>query len=187
MPKILLSSSIQPHLVPVFCETVFPKKNSVVLYMPPVGDNPKNTMYFKFWKVLAKSQKSELIFLDNTTEITDVERELFKKADSFIATGGNTYSFLYYIKKNGYFEEMKNFLKREDTNYLGMSAGSILTSKDISISRDENLFNINDFEGLGVTDRTIIVHYEGENDTRKLDDYDDPIVLTDDEYLIIDN
>ncbi len=75
--------------------------------------------------------------------------------------GGNTFYLLDRIRKTGFDEIIKKFVKELDKVYFGVSAGSIIMGPDIKISSidDENEVGLKDLTGLNIINIIISPHY----------------------------
>lgn len=87
-----------------------------------------------------------------------------KSYDVIYVCGGNTYFILDRIKKIGLDKALKKYVKSGKL-YIGVSAGSILAGKDISIAGwgsegDVNEVHLKDLNGLGFVDFATFPHYE---------------------------
>lgn len=84
--------------------------------------------------------------------------------DIVYVCGGNTYYILDRIRKVGLDKSLKRFVKNGGV-YVGVSAGSIIAGRDISIAGwgsegDPNDIKLRDLRGLGFTDISIFPHYK---------------------------
>lgn len=104
--------------------------------------------------------KEENIIIVNLDKVID-EINL-KNIDIVYACGGNTFHYLYKIKKIGLDIKIKE-LVNQGAGYFGMSAGSILAGPSIDIAQtcdgDENDVNLQDLKGLQITNTIIFPHY----------------------------
>lgn len=95
-----------------------------------------------------------------------VQKEL-ADADLVFVGGGNTFYLLDVARKSGFLEVIEDLVKNKGVAYGGISAGTILTARDISVAGwkpdgDANDVNITDLSALGWVDFTPFVHYEKE-------------------------
>lgn len=86
------------------------------------------------------------------------------KSDIIHLGGGNTYYFLYYLRRHKLMERLRSFVK-EGGVLTGLSAGAILMCPSIktagfpSFDRDENEENITNFKGLDLVKFEFFPHY----------------------------
>jgi dipeptidase E len=127
-----------------------------------------------------------------------VDMDKWKKGvldfDVVCVCGGNTFYILDRMKKCGVFENVGKAVN-EGAVYIGMSAGSIIAGPDIEVSGrgsspDVNDIDLEDFIGLGFTDKIIIPHY-GVDDERDLVEFEkerevEVVRLRDGEALVVD-
>lgn len=83
--------------------------------------------------------------------------------DLVFLSGGNTYRFLYWLKKRN----LKSLLHEISKSkvLMGVSAGSLALTPRIDISSSENEFGLTDISGMNVVDFLIAVHYENSADS----------------------
>ena len=75
--------------------------------------------------------------------------------------GGNVYYYLKQFRKNGYMDDIRDFIERDGV-YIGISAGSTIMSKvvDEKLTSDENFFDLKDISGFGYIDFNLLVHWD---------------------------
>jgi dipeptidase E len=75
--------------------------------------------------------------------------------------GGNTFYLLHKLRETGFDQVIKNFINRDGV-FVGVSAGSIVVTPDISVASiepaDPNEVNMTDFTGLSLTDFEVSPH-----------------------------
>ncbi len=135
--KLLIIHTAQKPSHLVFVEEI--KKE-----ISKIGINPKNINYLNL------AEESILPSL--------------KGYDAVYVCGGNTYFILDRIKKIGLDKALKKYVK-SGRLYIGVSAGSIIAGKDISIAGwgsdgDVNEVHLKDLNGLGFVDFATFPHYE---------------------------
>jgi dipeptidase E len=85
-------------------------------------------------------------------------------SDIIHLSGGNTYYFLKYLRKNGLVQKLKKFVKRGGV-LTGLSAGAILMTPDIktagypSFDKDDNDENVKNLNALGLVEFEFFPHY----------------------------
>ena len=83
------------------------------------------------------------------------------ECDAIHLSGGNTYYFLYWLRKRGMIEVLTRYVA-DGGVLIGVSAGSILMTPDISTSSffgDELIPGETDFSGLGLVDFSFVPHF----------------------------
>ncbi len=85
----------------------------------------------------------------------------FKKADILVFGGGDVYHLLGWVKKSGLEKVLPELLKTKV--YVGISAGSMVTAKNISLSTDGILYyektgGVKNKKGLGLVDFELRPH-----------------------------
>lgn len=97
--------------------------------------------------------------IDPSAEGTDWKARL-EAVDIIFVSGGNTFHLLNEVRKTG----LGDWLRRNihDKVYVGVSAGSIITTPNISVASiddgDENLIGLTDLTGLGLVDFEVSPH-----------------------------
>lgn len=148
-----------------FFEIVGKKPNEISMAFIPTAAYPNAN---KPWV----KQTKEDIRKTGIANIADVDLkeygeknlyEALRKFDVIWVNGGNTFNLLYWVNKSGFNKVIKKLLK-EGKTYVGLSAGSILACPTIEVALwkgmdDPNVVKINSFEGLGLVDFHIFVHY----------------------------
>ena len=94
-----------------------------------------------------------------------------KKADNFknlnidliYVGGGNTFATFKKIKDSHFDEAIKEYINR-GVIYIGGSCGAHIVSKNIEhlLSFDDNYCHLDDFNGLGLFNGVLVVHYDEE-------------------------
>lgn len=87
-------------------------------------------------------------------------KENFEDSDLLYLPGGDTEILLKNIKEKGIVELIKKF----NGVILGNSAGALVLSKNVIITRDEDNPETKCFGGLGLFNFSVEVHYTGEQD-----------------------
>lgn len=86
------------------------------------------------------------------------------KSDIIHLAGGNTFYFLYCLRKQGLLKELKSFVKRGGV-LTGLSAGGIIMTPSISTAafpsfdRDDNDVNLKNLKSLGLVSFDFFPHY----------------------------
>jgi len=115
-----------------------------------------------------------------------------KEYDVVFVCGGNTFDYLDRVRKTGLDKFIVDFTKKENSVYVGVSAGSILAGPDIAIAGDEdsNDIGLTDLRGLCLTDFIVYPHYRKELKTQ-LDEFKKrngyPIIELEDNQAVILN
>ncbi|MBT7609150.1 MAG: type 1 glutamine amidotransferase-like domain-containing protein [Bacteriovoracaceae bacterium] len=85
-------------------------------------------------------------------------------SDIIHLSGGNTYYFLKYLRRNGLVQKLKKFVKRGGV-LTGLSAGAILMTPDVktagypSFDKDDNEENVKNLSALGLVEFEFFPHY----------------------------
>ena len=94
-----------------------------------------------------------------------VKKDDSKNIDVIFVFGGNTFDYLYRIKKTGLDKMIKAFVKRGGV-YLGLSAGSYVVCPTIEAASwkhaDRNVIGLKDLRGLSFVPFLITAHFEEE-------------------------
>lgn len=139
---------------------------------------PREPKDLSFLVVSIQDSEQDAFYLDKTlgeikdTGVQDIDvfklgNEKFttnKEYDVIFVCGGNTFDYLDRVRKTGLDKFIVDFAKKENSVYVGASAGSILAGPDISIAGDEDSNDIGlvDLKGLCLTNYIIYPHYRDE-------------------------
>ena len=139
---------------------------------------PKEPKDMSFLVVSIQDSEQDAFYLEKTlseiknTGAQDIDvfklgNEKFtteKEYDVIFVCGGNTFDYLDRLRKTGIDKFIVDFAKKENSTYVGVSAGSILAGPDIAIAGDEdpNDIGLTDLKGLFLTDYIIYPHYRKE-------------------------
>ncbi|MFA5954650.1 MAG: Type 1 glutamine amidotransferase-like domain-containing protein [Patescibacteria group bacterium] len=92
-----------------------------------------------------------------------IQKSDLKGIDVIFVFGGNTFEYLYRIRKTGLDKEIKSFVKRGGV-YLGLSAGSYVACPIIEAASwkpsDINSVGLKNFKGLNLVPFLVTAHFE---------------------------
>jgi len=121
------------------------------------------------------------------------KRPKTKFSDVIYVCGGNTFLYIYFLRKTGWNKIIKNLVKN-GCFYFGISAGSIIAGKRIDIANigsnpDENIVNLQNYRGLNLVPFCIYPHYT-KSDERAIKDFEmkkrcKVIRLKDKDFIVI--
>jgi dipeptidase E len=80
----------------------------------------------------------EIDVVDISALAKDIWKPRLENADVLLFGGGNTFHLIYWLEKSGLKEILPGMLKNKV--YVGISAGSMVTAKKISLSQSEKLY-----------------------------------------------
>ncbi|HNX10581.1 MAG TPA: Type 1 glutamine amidotransferase-like domain-containing protein [bacterium] len=142
---------------------------------------PKKPKDLSFLVISIQDSEQDAVYLEKTlseirnTGAQDIDvfklgNEKFstdKEYDVIFVCGGNTFDYLDRVRKTGLDKFIVDFAKKENSTYVGVSAGSVLAGPDIEIAGwgsegDQNNIKLQNFEGLRLTDFVISPHYRKE-------------------------
>ncbi len=197
--KLLLTSAgfENKNVKAAFLEIIHKPLSELKLIFIPTASR------FKEEIVYVQKSKEELLsfgILEKNIKTVHLDHKIsynkVKDYDCVYVCGGNTFYLLDQIRKTGFDKILKDYLK-EDKCYVGVSAGSIIMSPDISIAGigetgDENDVGLKDVRGLHFIDVILTPHYV-ESEKKFIEEYRKKskyklITLTDKQaFLVIDN
>jgi dipeptidase E len=144
-----------------------PFEKSAITFIPTAANVEKGD---KTWLVEDMNNLKKLGFsLFDVIDISAVGREYwlpgFETADVLVFSGGNTSHLLTWLHKSGVAKELPRLLKTKV--YMGISAGSMVTAKTVSLSKEGMLYyetvgSFVDSKGLGFVDFEIRPHLNSE-------------------------
>jgi dipeptidase E len=157
----------------------------------------------KFWLKADRDSMTNLGFeledfsVSNKTK-DEVEKKL-EEVDGIIMAGGNTFFLLQQLKYSRSLDLIRKFVQNGGV-YIGSSAGSIVAGPDIwpvrMLDTKEKGKKIDGYKGIALTDVVILPHWGSESFREKylgerlVQNYNNDhklMLLTDFQYLIIDN
>jgi dipeptidase E len=163
--KLFLTSSglDNENVVHSFRNNLFSKEmNDVSLLIVSIQDSDQDSFYLE--KTIDDIKSTGI----NNINVFKLGSEKFlndKKYDAVFVCGGNTFDYLDRMRKTGLDKFIYDFIKKKDSVYIGVSAGSIIAGPDIRIAgwgegADDNKINLQDLRGLGLINFIIYPHYE---------------------------
>ncbi|MGH4119162.1 Type 1 glutamine amidotransferase-like domain-containing protein [Clostridium sp.] len=179
------------------------KKNPSIGYIPSCSDltrkyfNPK----VKYYNELGISN---IQYFDLDKEYDEIKINDIFKSDAIHLSGGNTFYFLYLLKKRNLVKSLQLYVEQGGI-LIGISAGGIILSKTIDMAQfgDEDIVGIADRSSLGIVDFQFMPHWSDDEGIKYLDllkDYSkikkttiyacndgDGIVIDDDDIKFIGN
>ncbi|MFH1315847.1 MAG: Type 1 glutamine amidotransferase-like domain-containing protein [Candidatus Uhrbacteria bacterium] len=112
---------------------------------------------------------TDLLYFDIDQEYNEEKISELLSCDAIFLSGGNTYYFLNSLKNRNFIPILKNFVEKGGV-LIGVSAGSIIMSKTISVTSidddiggDQNTVGIKDFSALGFNDFEFFPHFDINN------------------------
>ena len=114
---------------------------------------PRDTKTFTELGILPENISDYDTMNDDKPDLSDI--------DVIHVEGGNVYYYLKQIRKNGYMDDIRDFIERDGV-YIGISAGSTIMSKvvDDNLTSDENFFGLEDVLGFGYIDFNLLNHWD---------------------------
>ena len=139
------------------------KKNIQMTYIPSSG-YLSDTEYKQFIKHYSRFQIKKFITIHIDEHFSSVLKEAVLKSDIIFLGGGNTYYFLYWLRKTKFLGLLKKWVKSGGV-LAGLSAGGIIMSPNINTAgmpdfdRDENEDGLKNLKSLGLVDFEFFPHY----------------------------
>ncbi|MDD5054524.1 MAG: Type 1 glutamine amidotransferase-like domain-containing protein [Candidatus Nanoarchaeia archaeon] len=164
--KLLLTSDglTSNALVDAFKElAIKPLKKLKVLIVSTGPNTQKILGYIEEFKkpLITAGVKENRI---KTLLLSEPSNTNLSEYDILFVCGGNTFSYLYLIKRLGMDTKIKEFVKKGI--YIGVSAGSILPGPSITSSSATNNTPLKDYTGLKIVNFTIIPHMNEEDEKK---------------------
>jgi len=163
MKKLVLYSDQIPALrdsVDKELKTLFSKSNPRIGFIPSSSDPERK--YYNDRKAFYDQLGMDLsVYFELDIEWKPERLVQLLKCDAIHLSGGNTYYFLYWLRKRKMMETLAQYVARGGI-LIGVSAGSILMTPDISTSSicgDEQIPGETDFSGLGLVDFSFVPHF----------------------------
>lgn len=112
----------------------------------------------------------ELFYFDVDLEYDEGKITELLSCDAIFLSGGNTYYFLYLLKKRNLIPVLNDFVEKGGF-LIGLSAGSILMSNTIRVTTvdddlggDQNTVGLDDYSALGLNDFDFFPHFDIRNE-----------------------
>lgn len=200
MKRIILFSAPLPDLVKKITPLLFPPEidNKLLAYMPSDGaDIISNQRYSPYWENLANAMDTKFNFINNSTSDLS-EKEKLRESNILLITGGNTFTLLNNIKKNGLFDEILKMAEKDSFVIAGFSAGAAVLTPTINIVAqewsygvDDNNVGLRDLSGLSLINFEVLPHYT-ESDKTSLEEYSNQSEyevkpIANEDYVLIEN
>jgi dipeptidase E len=160
---VLYSDQIPPLADEVDKEliTLLGKPNLRIGYIPSSADPQRN--YYKERQAYYSRMGMDLtVYFELDKEYRPNLLDLLLSCDGIHLSGGNTYYFLYWLHKRKMLEPLRQYVRLGGV-LIGVSAGSILMSPDISICTlnvNEPIEVETDFSSLNLVDFAFAPHYK---------------------------
>jgi len=134
-----------------------------VAYVPTAGyDEPGDKTWIEMdMDTIRKLKPQSFTIVDIASEPKNVWLPIFQKSDVIAVGGGNVSFLLQWLEKSGVKKELPELLKTRV--YIGFSAGSMVTAKIVSLSKEDienyqTKGEVNNKRGLGYVDFQIRPH-----------------------------
>lgn len=112
-------------------------KKGKVMYIPLAWNNGNMEDCINWFRSQVELYGiNDIVQVLNPKEIT---KELLSKCKGVFIGGGNTYKLLKMLKETQAYENLKDFMKRNDTVIMGGSAGALIFGKSIDTCLDDGL------------------------------------------------
>ncbi|HRN71195.1 MAG TPA: Type 1 glutamine amidotransferase-like domain-containing protein, partial [Candidatus Woesebacteria bacterium] len=144
-----------------------PFEETTLVFIPTAANVEEGS---KDWLIDDLYRTKELGFKSiDIVDISALEKDMWEKriheADVIMVGGGNTYHLIYWMNKSGFTDLIKDWL--ETKVYVGISAGSIVMSEDLSLTTANKLYyedseKIDIEKGLGFVNFHIRPHLNSE-------------------------
>lgn len=136
--------------------------NSKIGYIPSNPDNDRK--YFKetenWFKKIGNNYIFEYLDIHNRK---DWQFNKINNFDGFFISGGNTYNLLRSVNDSGMAEALKKIAKETEKPIIGVSAGGIILTPNISIASDEQTIESPDHIGLNLVGFGFCPHFDEGN------------------------
>lgn len=171
-----------------------PFSESNIAFIPTAANVKKGhkNWFIRDLVALEKLGFKQIDIVDISALPKDVWEPRLREADVLLFEGGNTFHLMYWVKKSGLMALLPELL--QSRVYLGISAGSIITSHSISVSTSEQYYSEeigkqDDMEGLGYVNFHIRPHLNNAKIKKELvqemaDKLKEPIYAIDDQTAI---
>jgi len=136
------------------------KSNPITGYIPSFAD-PQRKYYKERQAYYSRLGMNLEVYFELDEEYHPDMLEILLSCDAIHLSGGNTYYFLYWLRTREMLLPLRQYVSQGGV-LIGVSAGSILMTPDISTSTlygDEVIAGETDFSGLGLVDFAFVPHF----------------------------
>ena len=164
---LLTSTGLSSESAQSYTQSVDDLSLQVVSIVVTASEGKKENKYVQ----LALKQFSMLGV--KTINLIDLELGEIAPDDTTIlyVAGGNTFKLMYFARKTNFAGTIQDLLNRNGI-YIGVSAGAIIVGNSIEgalIEGDENLVQMEDFNGFNLVDYAIFPHSDDSIKTKALE------------------
>lgn len=163
MKKLVLYSDQIPLLsgeIDTELKKLFTKTTPRIGYIPSASD-PERTYYEERQSYYHQLGMEVDVYFELDKEWRPDLLETLLACDGIHLSGGNTYYFLHWLRRRNMMDTLKQYVSRGGV-LIGVSAGSILMTPDISTSAlcgDDIMKEETDLSGLGFVDFSFVPHF----------------------------
>ena len=163
MKKLILYSDQIPSIAGEIDKelvTMLGKPNPIIGYIPSSTD-PQRKYYKERQAYYSRLGMDLKVYFELDEEYHPDLLESLLSCDAIHLSGGNTYYFLYWLRTREMLVPLRQYVSQGGM-LIGVSAGSILMTPDISTSAlcgDEVIAGETDFSALNLVDFTFAPHY----------------------------
>jgi len=163
---VLYSDQIPPATDKIDSElvTILGKSSPIIGYIPSSAD-PQRKYYNERQEYYSRLGMNLTVYFELDNDYHPNLLESLLSCDAIHLSGGNTYYFLHWLRKRKLLLPLRQYVKQGGV-LIGVSAGSILMTPDISTStlcRDEPIEGEIDFSGLNLVDFAFVPHFGSGN------------------------
>lgn len=136
------------------------KSDPIIGYIPSCAD-PQRKYYKERQAYYSRLGMNLEVYFELDKEYHPDLLESLLSCDAIHLSGGNTYYFLYWLRKREMLLPLRQYVEQGGV-LIGVSAGSILMTPDISTSAlcgDEVIARETDFSGLSLVDFAFVPHF----------------------------
>lgn len=166
MKKLVMYSDQIPPLADQIDKellSLIAKPNPVVGYIPSKAD-PERSYYKARQDYYSRLGMDLRVYFELDNEYQPNLLDLLLSCDAIHLSGGNTYYFLYWLRRRRLIEPLRQYVEKGGV-LVGVSAGSMLMSQDISICPlwvNEPIEIETEFVSLGLVDFAFVPHWGSE-------------------------
>lgn len=169
---VLLSDQIndQIKIDQIWLKQFFPDRLPTIAYIPASSDTPDYFWYKKKKEWYRQFGINDLFYFDLDQQFDSTKITKLLSHDVIHLSGGNTFYFLNSIKNRNFIPILREYVANGGV-IIGVSAGSIVMSKDIAIANygDKNEVNLQDLSALDFYDFDFHPHFD-QNDQQTIDE-----------------
>lgn len=147
----------------------------------PAKSDKEGKYYTRFKDYYSKYGFHNFTYFDVDEEFNPNGLDNLFTSNVIYLSGGNTFRFIYNLKARGLMDKLKDYARRDNTTFIGVSAGSMIMTPTIRTTAiyhqhkgDFDALNelgLADFTGLNLVDFEFVPHFSSDTKGQYVDEF----------------